>query len=208
MIDEGYTKYRARWSRSTPLDYPQLGPLCHWRSKLHQAGLIGEYKELGIGFGNLSARLDGGDWFLISGTQTGAEQASSARQFALVTRVDLAQNSVDCTGPVQASSEAMTHAAVYAADVTVHSVVHVHSAVLWQRALRCLPTIPAEVAYGTPEMAAAFAALMSTPENRKQGIVAMAGHKEGLLSVGSTVAEASRRLLDFQASITDHSPNQ
>lgn len=206
MIDEGYTKYRVHWLPSEPLDYPQLRTLCHWRSKLHQAGLIGEYSELGIGFGNLSARLDDGCSFLISGTQTGGLQASSPQQFALVTGVDLTQNSVDCTGPVQASSEAMTHAAVYAADGTVRAVVHAHSSALWQHALSRLPLIPAEVAYGTPEMAAAFAALMTDPESRRHGIVAMAGHDEGLLAVGSTVEEASRRLLDYQTSVSDRVP--
>lgn len=202
MIDEGYTKFRAHWSPSAPLDYPQLTPLCAWRTRLHDAGLIGEYADLGIGFGNLSARIDSGDTFLISGTQTGRQRASSPRQFSLVTRVDVKRNAVECKGPVQASSESMTHAAVYAADATVDSVVHVHSAALWQHAIENLPVIPQEIAYGTPQMAEAFAGLMSVPENRRIGIVAMAGHDEGLLSVGRTVEHASRRLLQLKAGVT------
>ena len=97
------------------------------------ARLIGQYEDLGIGYGNISVRRGSCDLFLISGTQTGHLPATDERHYSLVTDCDIRNNIVRCSGPVQASSEAMTHAAIYALGDAIGAVVHVHSAELWKR---------------------------------------------------------------------------
>jgi hypothetical protein len=52
-----------------------------------------------------------------------------------------------------ASSESLTHAAVYSGDGAAGAVIHCHADALWQRLVGRVPTTSAEVAYGTPEMA-------------------------------------------------------
>ena len=201
MIDEGYIKYQSLWTASAPLDHAELDDLCKWRSRLRDAGLIGHYETLGIGFGNLSARVGNSQQFLISGTQTGHIVPSTREQFSLVTRVDIKSNSVECQGPVQASSEAMTHASIYAADTAVRAVVHVHNTTLWRIGLETLPSTGADIAYGTPAMAAEFATLIQNPEFRAIGIAAMAGHEEGLVAIGDSAEQAALRILDFSAKL-------
>lgn len=196
-IDEGYVKYHSHWQAGPPPDADLVGELERWRRPLYDAGLIGYSDEHRVGFGNLSIRTP--DGFVISGTQTGHIEKTDGEHYALVTRVDLEANAVYCTGPVQASSEAMTHAALYALSAGINAVVHVHSAAMWRRYRDRLPTTAETVAYGTPEMAAAFATLWQRGEFRERRVAIMAGHEDGIVSVGPTLAAAATRILDLAA---------
>ena len=62
-----------------------------------------------------------------------------------------------CRGASQASSESLTHAAIYEMDDGIHAVVHVHDPELWQHLKNTFPTTDPDAAYGTPEMAREFA---------------------------------------------------
>jgi len=166
-----------------------------WRKPLYEAGLIGQYKGLGIGYGNISVRRGSRDLFLISGTQTGHLAATDEHHYSLVTDCDIRSNIVRCSGPVQASSEAMTHAAIYALGDGIGAVVHVHSAELWQRSLGKLPTTDPDIAYGTPDMAHELDRLYRLEGFKAAGVAVLAGHDEGLISFGTTLEEAAQRLL-------------
>ena len=194
-LDEGYIKYDIDWTPGAPVDAAAAKQLDTWRRALHDAGLIGIYRELGIGFGNLSMRAGEPGQFLISGTQTGELAETDASHYALVTHVDIDANTVACRGPVKASSEAMTHAAIYALDEGINAIVHVHSLRLWERYRHELPTTAATVAYGTPEMAREFSRLYEQSDLPRIGIAVMAGHEEGLVSFGPTLEIAARRML-------------
>lgn len=194
MIDEGYTKFSADWIESAALTCPQIAELNAWRRPLFDAGLVGYYHDSGIGFGNISRRVDLCR-FVISGTQTGHLPDLGGQHYALVTDVDIDQNRISCRGPVQASSESMTHAMLYALDASINSVIHVHSDALWTRLKNQIATTAAGVAYGTPDMAREFARLYRDTEFRRDGIAVMAGHHAGLVSTGSTVEEAATRVL-------------
>lgn len=194
-IDEGYIKYSSRWQPGPAPDAALVANLERWRRPLFDAGLIGYSAEYRVGYGNLSVRA--ADGFVISGTQTGHIEATTGEHYALVTDVDLDGNSVCCTGPVQASSEAMTHAALYALSPDIGAVVHVHSAALWRRYRDRLPTTAPAVAYGTPEMAAAFADLWHHGDFRNRSVAVMAGHEDGLVSVGPALADAAGRMLEL-----------
>ena len=197
-IDEGYVKYDCDWSQGPPPDAALVDELNRWRAPLYAAGIIGHDSRHDVGFGNMSIRVPGDIGFIISGTQTGHVKTTTRAHYTLVTDVEIGRNRVRCTGPVAASSEAMTHAALYALDDAVGAVVHVHSAALWNRYLDRLPTTNRDVAYGTPQMAKEFARLWRDTEFRDDGVAVMAGHDDGLLSIGASLEIAARRLLDLE----------
>ncbi|MDH5622637.1 MAG: class II aldolase/adducin family protein [Gammaproteobacteria bacterium] len=206
MQDEGYIKYRMHW---TPQPAPYVAAtkrLEVWRRPLFKAGLIGQYDNPPIGFGNISMRCGEAGQFLITGTQTGRVALSNEAHYALVTDYDIAGNELSCRGPVQASSEAMTHAAIYELDPAINAVVHVHSQSLWDRYVNILPTTHPDIAYGTPEMAREFARLYSESGFQSQGIAVMGGHAEGLLSIGATLALAATRILALIQDPRDQPP--
>jgi ribulose-5-phosphate 4-epimerase/fuculose-1-phosphate aldolase len=205
MIDEGYTKYRVTWTDRRPLDHPAIAELERWRRPLFDAGLIGHYRDLDIGYGNISTKVEDCGLFIISGTQTGHLARTGCQHYALVTGVSISGNAVTCRGAVQASSETLTHAAIYELDLSIQAVVHVHDAVLWERLKDAVPTTDASVAYGTPEMAMEFRRLYADTALADVGVAVMAGHESGLLSIGGDIEEAASRLLSLNARYTEPS---
>ena len=193
--DEGYIKYDIEWTPGPAAFVAAARALDAWRQPLFEAGLIGVYEDLGIGYGNLSMRCGEPGQFLISGTQTGELAETDESHYALVTSVDIDANTVSCLGPVKASSEAMTHAAIYALDDSIGAIVHVHSKWLWSQYLDELPTTDAAIAYGTPDMAREFARLYDRTDFSETGIAVMAGHEDGLISFGFAIEDAARRML-------------
>ncbi len=194
-IDEGYIKYVSHWTPGPATHVRAAREIDTWRQPLFAAGLIGVYEDLGIGYGNISVRRGSCELFLISGTQTGHLQATDERHYSLVTDCDIRSNVVRCSGPVQASSEAMTHAAIYALGDAIGAVVHVHSGELWQRNLNKLPTTDVAIAYGTPDMARELERLYRMAGFREAGVAVLAGHDEGLISFGTTLEEAVTRIM-------------
>ena len=196
MIDEGYTKYAVDWTRGGLEPGPMIDALDACRQRLVQAGLIGHDETHDVGFGNLSVR--DGNAFIISGTQTGHVNRTTHAHYARVTSADIDRNRVACVGAVQASSESMTHAAIYAAAADVGAVVHVHDESLWQASLGRLPTTDANIAYGTPDMARELQRLLEETAFGSEGLAVMAGHEGGLIAIGKDLEEATGRMLDYQ----------
>ena len=159
MIDEGYTKFDCHWQQAPALPTNRVAELNHWRNRFHDEGLIGYYKRHKVGFGNVSIRDGDSERFIISGTQTGHIERTDRNHYSLVTACDIDTNHVTCEGPVQASSEALTHAAIYALDSAIRAIVHVHDNKLWHRLMYRVPTTAHDVYYGTPEMAREFTRL-------------------------------------------------
>jgi len=197
MLDEGYIKYESHWTPGPASHVTAARDLEFWRRPLYEAQLIGEYKEHGIGYGNISVRRGSSGLFLISGTQTGHLPVTDERHYSLVTDCDIRANTVRCSGPIQASSEAMTHAAIYALSGAIGAIVHAHSAELWQQHLGKLPTTNAEIAYGTPAMAQELDRLYRMEGLSDSGIAVLAGHDDGLISFGTTLEEAATRMLNL-----------
>lgn len=198
-IDEGYVKYQSFWTKAPVPHAAAAEELETWRQPLFDAGLIGEYKEHGIGYGNISIRCGEPGQFLISGTQTGHLARTDKSHYALVTSWSVHSNLVCCVGLVQASSEAMTHAAIYQLDQHIGAIVHVHSSDLWCRYIDTLPTTAPNVPYGTPEMANEFRRLYRDTDFRKTQLAVMAGHDEGIVSFGDSLETAAGRILALAA---------
>ena len=199
-IDEGVVKYQSFWTKAPAPHAAAADELETWRRPLFEAGLIGEYAEHGVGYGNLSVRCGEPGQFMISGTQTGHLRLTDKSHYSLVTSWSVHGNRVCCVGLSQASSEAMTHAAIYQLDQHIGAIVHVHSGELWRYYLNRLPTTSAEVPYGTPEMANEFRRLFVDTDFRKTQLAVMGGHEDGILGYGRTLEEAATRMLDLSAS--------
>ncbi len=189
---EGVTKFDCVWTRE-PLPAalaPAAAGLVACRQELFAAGLVGADPVTGIGFGNVSLRIGDGGAFLITGSQTGHLPELTAADLSLVDATDLATNRVQCRGLKPASSESLSHAALYRCWPQVHAVIHVHNHALWERLRNRLPTTPEDVPYGTPAMAEAIARAAAAPA----GVLVMGGHQDGLLAYGPSLAEAAREL--------------
>lgn len=201
MIDEGYTKFIVHWTDRRLVDAPEVAELERWRRPLFDAGLVGHYADLGIGYGNISVRLGAGRELVISGTQTGHLTRTGREHYALVTDYDIDGNSVHCRGAVQASSETLTHAALYELDPAIRAVVHVHDERVWRELYGREPTTDQRIAYGTPEMAREFARLFRETPFPERRLAIMGGHEAGIVSVGRSLAEAAERVLTVHTAV-------
>lgn len=187
MIDEGYIKYNAERRDGEVAYTDDVRNLSMIRTTLFTMGLIGVYPN-GIGYGNLSIRTEG-DSFVITGSATGGDMILKPEQFCLVESFDLEKNSVQSVGKIDASSESMSHGAVYKALPEVKTVVHIHSRKVFDYMLagtylRTDKSIP----FGTPELAEAIADLVKAQPEPK-GIFATAGHDEGIIAYGRNLDE-------------------
>jgi L-ribulose-5-phosphate 4-epimerase len=191
--EKGYVQFRYEWEPAPLPSTPLLDELCRWRDRLHRHGLVGVYPD-GIGFGNLSCR-SGGDRFVITGTGTGHLPTLRTEHLTEVVAYDLAGNHLTCRGPVVASSESLSHAAVYRSDPAVAAVIHVHHLTLWERLRQRIPTTDPAAEAGTPAMARAIEQLFLETDLRAIGLVAMGGHREGVIGFGGTLDEAGSRIL-------------
>lgn len=196
LTDEGYIKYNIQWKKNNLLPNPTLLQLISYRDKLKQKKMIGIYPD-GIGFGNISHRIENSTEFYISGTRTGAIIQSLPQHYAKVTDYSFSANTLHCEGEVQASSEALTHGAFYMFGHKIHAVLHVHHLDLWNALLGIVPTTSHHIAYGTSEMAFEIQRLLSYSELYEKQILVMAGHKEGIFTFGETLEEAYTILIDY-----------
>jgi L-ribulose-5-phosphate 4-epimerase len=86
--------------------------LNRYRRKLRDLGMIG-VDARGIGFGNLSIRNGATSRFYITGSATGRILELTPADYARVVAYDFEKNWLKCEGSTVASSESLTHAAVY-----------------------------------------------------------------------------------------------
>jgi L-ribulose-5-phosphate 4-epimerase len=196
---EGVIKFRLEHQPAPPLPAAQIEELNRWRAWMQIRGLLGQMETRNgpLGFGNISCRVAGG--FIITGSQTGGLAEPGPEHFTLVREVDLERNLVYSEGPIEPSSESLTHAAVYAQEGSIRWVMHGHCASIWVQAeVLALPTTLPDVPYGTPQMAAEVARLFREENAAVAGIFAMGGHRDGIVSAGKTAEEAAaaiKRLL-------------
>jgi ribulose-5-phosphate 4-epimerase/fuculose-1-phosphate aldolase len=193
MDQEGYIKFNCTWIECELIASDELHSLRFWREILYDHNLIGSYPD-GTGFGNISKRLEK-NIFLVSGTATGHIPNLTEQHFSLVTTFDIKKNALTCEGPVKASSESLTHAVIYESVPWVNAIVHIHNRTLWDKLIDIMPTTSAEVEYGTPEIALEIKRLLKTTSLEQEKIIAMGGHKEGIISFGAELGEAVNNIL-------------
>lgn len=189
---EGVIKYELSFQEADLPD-TDISLINCWRELLVQLDLVGQDpgRYGGLGFGNLSMRTR--DGFLITGTQTGGVRQLCLGDYALVTSWHLEDNMIEAKGQVKPSSEALTHAAIYANSPAANFVFHCHSPRIWQMAGNIgLTVTDADVPYGTPAMAREVA--LKLERMGSPGIMAMGGHEDGVVAWGED-ADATGLLL-------------
>ena len=196
-MDEGYIKFHCELLKTE-----NTIPLCifnninNWRAKMYSLNLIGAY-ENGIGFGNISVRVNGTTKFYISGSATGNFKKLSPEDYVLVNSYNFKSNSLVCEGQIQASSESLSHAAIFEAYKEINAVIHIHNMEMWKTGLNKYPTTLAEFSFGTPEIALNISELLEKDSTRKNGIIIMGGHSEGILFFGKNLDEAGMNALKY-----------
>jgi L-ribulose-5-phosphate 4-epimerase len=191
-MSEGYTKFNSKVIFSEL--FGNISELNAWRDKLYSLKLIGIY-ENGIGYGNISLRQEKG--FIISGTKTGGIEKLAKKHYTKVINWNFANNFLTSVGPIGASSESLTHAAIYEASQETNAVMHIHSLDAWKKLKNNIPTTSKKVEYGTPEMAKEIFRLFRETDVKEKKIIVMAGHEEGIISFGKNLDEAGNILLRY-----------
>ncbi|KPK87825.1 MAG: hypothetical protein AMS27_01395 [Bacteroides sp. SM23_62_1] len=194
---EGYIKFVVNWKKTGPvIPAEELVKITAWRDILYSLGMIGADKK-NIGFGNISMRRKGTNHFYITGSATGSLRNLDDRHYCLVTGYNLNENTIACTGPIKASSESMSHAAVYKEFHGAGAVIHIHHSLFWASLANRLPTTDRNVEYGTPEMAREIIRLLGEPGTLEGRIIVMGGHKDGIIIFGKDIDEAGAYTLSY-----------
>jgi hypothetical protein len=198
---EGYIKFVINWTKSGPvIPVEELKKLNSWREVLYNLGMVGADVK-SIGFGNLSMRKSGSSHFYITGSATGSIKNLQEQHYCLVTGYNLDENKLACKGPIKASSESMSHAAIYSEFPGAGAVIHVHHNLCWKNLLNRVPTTYKGVEYGTPEMAKEIIRLLREPGTLEARIIVMGGHKDGIIVFGKDPEDAGRYLLSYYNTI-------
>lgn len=208
VIDDGVIKYdRSNFSHCEDLQIAEFQDLEYWRKKLYQLNLIGEYAEAQIGFGNMSMIQDYSEifhsthpQFIITGTQTGKYADLSACHYTRVLDYDIDKLKIKMMGAIEASSEALTHAAIYDSNKSIKAVFHIHSKEIWEKMMSDESDFTAaNIPYGTVEMAHATQACIA---HKNSGVFCMHGHEDGIVIYGKTTEEAGNLTLALHQKYT------
>jgi len=184
MEQEGVIKYQQNWNQSTDFPTYDISSLMACRNKCFEHHWIGFDEKYQVGFGNISLRYQNNKQFFISGSQTGHIPELDATHFSFIHHFDIPQNKIDCIGLTKASSESLTHAAIYELSENIKAVIHIHNKPLWEKHMHSLPTTNPKVEYGTPEMAKEVNRLFEGNEIKHRGVLIMGGHEDGIIAWG------------------------
>ena len=186
MID-GVIKYNIEHQTvATPLfsNYAELEAL---RRRLFALGLIGE--KDGIGYGNLSMRHKESKSFFVTASQTGNRARLSKDYYTYISKYEFDTFKVMSEGRHKPSSEALSHAMIYAIDERIKAVIHIHSLSLW-KFMKADNSLATTAEYGTAEMIEEIAGLYDDLNPVTNNAFVMKGHEEGIITFGSSVEEA------------------
>jgi ribulose-5-phosphate 4-epimerase/fuculose-1-phosphate aldolase len=208
VIDDGVIKYdRTNFSHCEALRVDEYEELEYWRKKLYHLNLIGEYPEAQVGFGNMSMIQDYSTFcksthpqFIITGTQTGKYSELNGLQYTRVLDYDIDRLKIQMMGAIEASSEALTHAAIYDSNPNIKAVFHIHSKVIWEEMIADKSDFTeASIPYGTVEMAKATQECI---KNKDRGVFCMHGHEDGIVIYGTSTEEAGSLTLALHRKYT------
>ena len=94
---------------------------------------------------------------------------------------------------IEASSEALTHAAIYASNPKIKAVFHIHSKDIWEKMIEDKSDFTeASIPYGTVEMAQATQECI---KNKDCGVFCMHGHEDGIVIYGTSLDSAGELTL-------------
>jgi L-ribulose-5-phosphate 4-epimerase len=195
VSETGSVKFKCERVEATLARFAGFDELNDCRRKLLDLGMVGVDAN-GVGFGNLSVRDGTSTRFYITGSGTGGITELKPTECARVVAWDFGKNWLRCEGSTVASSESLTHAAIYECDPTARAVIHCHDLKLWTALLNKVPTTSKTAEYGTPEMARAARRLFQSSDVKRARIFVMAAHDGGIVTFGNDLQEAFEKLSD------------
>lgn len=194
---EGIVKFNCHWNQSGPvISDEQFEIINSWREILYNMDLIGSY-ENGVAFGNISMRIGKANQFIITGSSTGEITELEPGHYVKVNSFNFDDNAVQCVGPLKASSESLTHAAIYTADQGANAVIHVHCLELWNKLIYNVPTTNPGMDYGTAGLARDILKIFTKPDVYEKRIIIMSGDRAGILTFGHDMDEAANVLMEY-----------
>lgn len=188
MID-GVIKYSLEYTQSESIEWKLCDEIEQIRKDLHNLGLIGVYDN-GIGYGNISQIINNDKHFVITGTQTGHLKNLEAKDYSLITSVNLDTFKTIATGYTKPSSEAITHYTLYDIDKNIKAVIHIHSEVLWRFMLQNDYLATSDVEYGSIAMVKDVQAMYAEIDPLSKPLFVMKGHFEGIVTFGNKLEDA------------------
>ena len=204
---DGVIKFACRWKQSDCISETDLGDLPAARRTLIGLGLIGVGAD-GIGYGNLSMRripracvtvghepISVG--FLVTGSQTGHLKNPGPEAYSFVNVWDCERNWLECVGLCKASSESLSHAALYELSSEIKAVVHVHGSTIWNAWENPETRTNENIPYGTPAMALELQRIALQHARLDEGVLCMGGHKDGIIAWARSVTEATALIVDL-----------
>jgi len=195
VIEEGIIKYdTSRFTYVPTLPRYEYETVEKYRKILKQMNLIGAYDN-GVGFGNISQRKNYSHiyrtqkpQFIITGSKTGHLKDLAGEHYTRVIDFDIEAFSVTAQGAVKASSETVTHAAIYRMNPYIQAVIHFHHKKIWDKMIEIGHEFTGKwILYGTYEMAIAVRDCIG---DKTQGVFVMKGHKEGAIAYGPNLSTA------------------
>ena len=211
VIDDGVIKYdRSNFSLCESLKPDEYHRLEYWRKILFNLNLIGEYPEAAVGFGNMSVVKDYSEFahsthpqFIITGTQTGKFADLNGEHYTRVLDYNIFELKIKMMGAIEASSEALTHAAIYDVNENIKSIFHIHSAEIWKKMIEDKSDYTdASIPYGTVEMATATQKCVS---GKNAGVFCMHGHEDGVVIYGTSMEETGALTINlYKKYISNH----
>jgi ribulose-5-phosphate 4-epimerase/fuculose-1-phosphate aldolase len=198
---EGVIKYQLEHTQKPINEKFSFCEINAWRTIIFRLDLIGQDPERyeNLGFGNISQRLDAKSrQFIITGSQTGHIEHLSPEHYCLVVKADPHKNRIESCGHYKPSSESLTHASIYAQDISIQAVIHAHSPEIWGNTVALgLPHISADIPYGTVEMVLAVEQLLQSGNLQQISLFTMLGHEDGVVSFGRNMQEAAWVLIKY-----------
>jgi predicted Ser/Thr protein kinase len=186
-------RFKCKLIKAKALPEKELKEINKWRNKLHEIGFI--RAEKGVCLGNISCRRKKG--FIITGTRTAKFKELKPEQYCQVIEFNPKKKLLVCKGKINASSESLTHAAIYSSNKKINAVIHAHNTKMWKALKKKVPCTRKEIKQGTAEMAEEMKKLMKQENTLKKKIIVMKGHKGGLISFGKNLNEAGNVLLNY-----------
>lgn len=195
---EGIIKFNIQmFDRIDSLPSSDYSHIEEVRERIFKKNLIGFCQTLKVGYGNISSREQAtkNKQFVISGSQTGNIIHLSGEHYTRVLKYDLYKMSVQIQGPIEASSETLTHAGIYEGNILTKGVIHIHSKEIWNYLINNkYPSTPESAVFGTKELAIAIMEvskeLAQNKITKNSGLIVLKGHEDGVMAYGRNLFEA------------------
>ena len=131
--------------------------------------------------------------FFITATHTGRKHTLSREYYTYISDYDFTTFKVISQGTHKPSSEALSHAMIYAIDERIKTVIHIHSLPLWNF-MKVKNYLATTAEYGTAEMVKEISQLYTNLDPMMNNAFVMKGHEEGIITFGKSVEEAESAL--------------